>query len=117
MQAATRSPSNNGFTYTDAEIAAEYEANPNSYDAVTYRQFLVSDSLFQTSTDSSDESTADSSDTTEELSEEELTALKEEMASTMAADTAHDEQAFINAAYENAQDSAKESYADESLYR
>ena len=32
----------------------------------------------------------------------------------MAADTAHDEQAFINAAYENAQDSAKESYADES---
>ena len=61
-----------GFTYTDAEIAAEYEANPNSYDAVTYRQFLVSDSLFQTSTDSSDESTADSSDTTEELSEEEL---------------------------------------------
>ena len=113
---------NNGFTYTDAEIAAEYEANPNSYDAVTYRQFLVSDSLFQTSTDSSDESTADSSDestadssdTTEELSEEELTALKEEMASTMAADTAHDEQAFINAAYENAQDSAKESYADES---
>ena len=113
---------NSGFTYTDAEIAAEYEANPNSYDAVTYRQFLVSDSLFQTSTDSSDESTADSSDestadssdTTEELSEEELTALKEEMASTMAADTAHDEQAFINAAYENAQDSAKESYADES---
>ena len=89
---------------------------------MTYRQFLVSDSLFQTSTDSSDESTADSSDestadssdTTEELSEEELTALKEEMASTMAADTAHDEQAFINAAYENAQDSAKESYADES---
>ena len=77
---------NSGFTYTDAEIAAEYEANPNSYDAVTYRQFLVSDSLFQTSTDSSDESTADSSDTTEELSEEELTALKEEMASTMAAD-------------------------------
>ena len=104
----------NGFTYTDADLSAEYEANPNDYDAVTYRQFLVSDSLFQTSTDSSDESTADSSDTTEELSEEELTALKEEMASTMAADTAHDEQAFINAAYENAQDSAKESYADES---
>ena len=86
---------NNGFTYTDAEIAAEYEANPNSYDAVTYRQFLVSDSLFQTSTDSSDESTADSSDTTEELSEEELTALKEEMASTMAADTAHSDFATV----------------------
>ena len=103
---------NSGFTYTDAEIAAEYEANPNSYDAVTYRQFLVSDSLFQTSTDSSDE-TDENAESTEELSEEELTALKEEMASKMAADSENDEQTFINEAYENALDSAKESYADE----
>ena len=98
------------FTYTDADIAAEYEANPNSYDAVTYRQFLVSDSMFQTTTDESDEN----AESAEELSEEELTARKEEMASKMAADTENDEQAFINEAYENAQDSAKESYADES---
>ena len=101
---------NSGFTYTDADLAAEYEANPNSYDAVTYRQFLVSDSMFQTSTDSSDES----ADEAEELSEEELTTLKEEMASQMAADSENDEQAFIDEAYENALDSAKESYEDES---
>ena len=101
------------FTYTDADIAAEYEANPNSYDAVTYRQFLVSDSMFQTTTDESDESD-ENAESAEELSEEELTARKEEMASKMAADTENDEQAFINEAYENAQDSAKESYADES---
>ena len=103
-----------GFTYTDADIAAEYEANPNSYDAVTYRQFLVSDSMFQTTTDSTDESTDESSDAAAELSEEELTALKEEMASKMAADSEDDEQAFINEAYANALDTAKESYADES---
>ena len=101
------------FTYTDADIAAEYEANPNSYDAVTYRQFLVSDSMFQTTTDESDESD-ENAESAEELSEEELTARKEEMASKMAADTENDEQAFINEAYENAQDSATESYADES---
>ena len=104
---------NESFTYTDADLAAEYEANPNDYDAVTFRQFLVSDSLFQTSTDSSDE-TDENAEPTEELSEEELTALKEEMASKMAADSENDEQTFINEAYENALDSAKESYADES---
>ena len=103
---------NSGFTYTDADLAAEYEANPNDYDAVTYRQFLVSDSMFQTSTDSSDE-TDENAESTEELSEEELTALKEEMAAKMAADSENDEQTFINEAYENALDSAKESYADE----
>ncbi len=103
---------NSAFTYTDADLAAEYEANPNDYDAVTYRQFLVSDSMFQTSTDSSDE-TDENAESTEELSEEELTALKEEMASKMAADSENDEQTFINEAYENALDSAKESYADE----
>ena len=103
---------NSAFTYTDADLAAEYEANPNDYDAVTYRQFLVSDSMFQTSTDSSDE-TDENAESTEELSEEELTVLKEEMASKMAADSENDEQTFINEAYENAPDSAKESYADE----
>ena len=35
------------------------------------------------------------------------------MASKMAADSENDEQTFINEAYENALDSAKESYADE----
>ena len=46
----------NGFTYTDEQIASEYAADPNSYDAVTYRQFLVSDAMFQTdSTDTEDD--------------------------------------------------------------
>ncbi len=103
---------NSGFTYTDADIAAEYEANPNSYDAVTYRQFLVTDSMFQTASDSTDEE-AEDAEPAEELSEEELTARKEEMASKMAADSENDEQAFINEAYENAPASSKESYADD----
>lgn len=103
----------NGFTYSADEIAAEYAANPNTYDTVTFRQFLVSDSLFETdSTDETDE-TAE----TEELSEEELTALKQDMASTMAAAVQGDETAFINLSYENCLASAKESYADESYTR
>mgnify|MGYP000999127437 CR=1 FL=1 len=103
---------NNGFTYTDAEIAAEYEANPNSYDAVTYRQFLVSDAMFQT--DSTDTEDDDAEAEAETLSDEELTALKEELASKMAADTQGDEQAFIDQAYENCLESAKETYAEDS---
>lgn len=100
-----------GFTYSDADIDAEYTANPDTYDSVSYRQFLVSDSLFQpeTSDDESEETTE-----TEELSEDELTALKEDMASSMAAEASGDETAFINLAYENCLASAKESYADES---
>ena len=103
---------NSGFTYTDAEIAAEYEANPNSYDAVTYRQFLVSDAMFQT--DSTDTEDDDAEAEAETLSDEELTALKEELASKMAADTQGDEQAFIDQAYENCLESAKETYAEDS---
>ena len=102
----------NGFTYTDEQIASEYAADPNSYDAVTYRQFLVSDAMFQT--DSTDTEDDDAEAEAETLSDEELTALKEELASKMAADTQGDEQAFIDAAYENAAESNKDSYADES---
>ncbi len=101
---------NQGFTYTADELAAEYAANTNSYDTVTYRQFLVSDSLFEpVSTDENG-----NVDETETPSEEELTALKEEMASSMAEQASGDEAAFINLAYENCLASAKESYADES---
>ena len=50
----------------------------------------------------------------ETLSDEELTALKEELASKMAADTQGDEQAFIDQAYENCLESAKETYAEDS---
>ena len=78
----------NGFTYTDEQIASEYAANPNSYDAVTYRQFLVSDAMFQT--DSTDTEDDDAEAEAETLSDEELTALKEELASKMAADTQGD---------------------------
>lgn len=102
---------NESFTYTADELAAEYAANTNTYDTVTYRQFLVSDSLFEHE-HTEDETEAEIEE--EALSEEELTALKEEMASTMAAETSGDETAFINLAYENCLDSAKESYADES---
>ena len=102
----------NGFTYTDEQIASEYAANPNSYDAVTYRQFLVSDAMFQT--DSTDTEDDDAEAEAETLSDEELTALKEELASKMAADTQGDEQAFIDQAYENCLESAKETYAEDS---
>ena len=102
---------NSGFSYTEADIAAEYEANPNDYDAVTYRQFLISDSMFQTTDEDTEGTESESAQT---LSEEELTALKEDMASKMAADSEHDEQAFINDAYENSLASEKESYADDS---
>ena len=56
------------FTYSDADIADEYAANPNSYDSVTYRQFLVSDPMFQTSSEDVEAGAA-------ELTEDELTAL------------------------------------------
>ena len=102
----------NGFTYTDEQIASEYAADPNSYDAVTYRQFLVSDAMFQT--DSTDTEDNDAEAEAETLSDEELTALKEELASKMAADTQGDEQAFIDQAYENCLESAKETYAEDS---
>ena len=102
----------NGFTYTDEQIASEYAADPNSYDAVTYRQFLVSDAMFQT--DSTDTEDDDAEAEAETLSDEELTALKEELASKMAADTQGDEQAFIDQAYENCLESAKETYAEDS---
>ena len=102
----------NGFTYTDEQIASEYAADPNSYDAVTYRQFLVSDAMFQT--DSTDTEDDDAEAEAETLSDEELTALKEELASKMAADTQGDEQTFIDQAYENCLESAKETYAEDS---
>ena len=103
---------NSGLTYTDADLAAEYEANPNDYDAVTYRQFLVSDAMFQT--DSTDTEDDDAEAEAETLSDEELTALKEALASKMAAETQGDEQAFIDQAYENCLESAKETYAEDS---
>ena len=48
------------------------------------------------------------------LSDEELAEKKEALATEMAASTQGDEQAFIDAAYENAAESNKDSYADES---
>ena len=91
---------NDGFTYTVEDLAAEYEANPADYNTYTYRQFLIGDSLFQTDDNA--------------LSDEELAEKKEALATEMAASTQGDEQAFIDAAYENASESNKESYADES---
>ena len=91
---------NDGFTYTAEDLAAEYEAKPANYSTYTYRQFLISDSLFQTDDNA--------------LSDEELAEKKEALATEMAASTQGDEQAFIDAAYENASESSKDSYADES---
>ena len=91
---------NDGFTYTAEDLAAEYAANPANYNTYTYRQFLIGDSLFQTDDNA--------------LSEEELAEKKEALATEMAASTQGDEQAFIDAAYENASESSKDSYADES---
>ena len=91
---------NDGFTYTAEDLAAEYEANPADYNTYTFRQFLIGDSLFQTDDNA--------------LSEEELAEKKEALATEMAASTQGDEQAFIDAAYENAAESNKDSYADES---
>ena len=86
---------NDGFTYTAEDLAAEYEAKPANYNTYTYRQFLISDSLFQTDDNA--------------LSEEELAEKKEALATEMAASTQGDEQAFIDAAYENAAESNKDS--------
>ena len=91
---------NDGFTYTAEDLAAEYEAKPANYSTYTYRQFLISDSLFQTDDNA--------------LSDEELAEKKEALATEMAASTQGNEQAFIDAAYENAAESNKDSYADES---
>ena len=88
---------NDGFTYTAEDLAAEYEANPANYNTYTYRQFLIGDSLFSSET---------------ELSDEEIAERKETMATEMAAAAQGDEQAFIDAAYENAAESNKDSYLD-----
>ena len=97
---AYREQVNDGFTYTAEDLAAEYAANPANYNTYTYRQFLIGDSLFQTDDNA--------------LSDEELAEKKEALATEMAASTQGDEQAFIDAAYENASESSKDSYADES---
>ena len=94
-----RQQMNDSFTYTDDELAAEYEANPATYDTFNYRQFLISDSLVNPDS--------------EDLTDEELTERKEALASEMASATEGDEQAFIDAAYENAAESSKSSYEDE----
>ena len=91
---------NDGFTYTAEDLAAEYEAKPANYNTYTYRQFLISDSLFQTDDNA--------------LSDEELAEKKEALATEMAASTQGDEQAFIDQAYENCLESAKETYAEDS---
>ena len=88
---------NDGFTYTAEDLAAEYEANPANYNTYTYRQFLIGDSLFSSET---------------ELSDEEIAERKETMATEMAAAAQGDEQAFIDAAYENAAESNKDNYLD-----
>ena len=91
-----------GFTYDSAALKAEYEANPNDYEAVTYRVFSVTDSMFT------------SGDEEEEVDEDALAAQEEAMASEMAESCKGDEQAFIDAAYENATEANKETYSDES---
>ena len=95
---AYREQVNDGFTYTAEDLAAEYEANPANYNTYTYRQFLIGDSLFQTDDNA--------------LSDEELAEKKEALATEMAAAAQGDEQAFIDAAYENAAESNKDSYLD-----
>ena len=102
----------NSFEYSEDEIDAEYNANVNNYDAVTYRTFSVTDAMFQTASDTTDGEDAEAE--TEQLSDEELAALKEEMASKMADDAEGNEQAFIDAAYDNALETSKETYEDES---
>lgn len=85
------------FTYTDEQIAAEYEADPDSYDTVTYRLYPITDSTFGDVEDVKD-----------------LEGMKQTMASEMADQSSGDEAAFIRLAEENAPESTKETYVDES---
>lgn len=83
-------------SYTEAELTAAYDEDPNSFDTVSYRLFTVSDSLF------------------DEEDEEKLAELKKTAADEMYAAAQEGEDAFIEAAYDHAPESSKESYEDES---
>lgn len=83
-------------TYTDSDLTAAYNEDPNSFDTVSYRLFTVSDSLF----DEEDEDT--------------LAELKKTAADELYAAAQEGEDAFIEAAYDHAPESSKEYYEDDS---
>ena len=82
--------------YTDDQLLADYNADPNAYDGVDYRVFTVTDSLF------------------DEEDETKLAELKKTAADEMLAAAEEGDEAFIQAAYDHATEDTKESYEDDS---
>lgn len=93
---------NEGFTYSAVELAAEYAANAQSYDGVTYRLFTITDSFFSSSDD------AEGTDYTEK---------KEALANEMAEAIGDSEDAFIAESKANAPEASAESYEDDNYTR
>lgn len=86
-----------GYTYTAEQLNAEYEANPNDYDGLTYRVFMFYNSWY----------TDDNGDA---LDTEEAAKLAAQDAEKMAADTQGDEAAFTQACIDNASETLRASY-------
>ncbi len=83
----------NSLTYSDSEIDAEYEANKNEYDTVSYRMISVAPDMFE--------------------GNENLADKVKELADTILA-ASDSEEGFIKACAEEVPDAVKEEYADES---
>lgn len=88
---------NDSYNYSADDLSAEYAANPNDYDGITYRVFSFYHSWY---TDENGEA----------LEDEEAAKLAAADAEKMAADTQGDEEAFKQACIDNASETLRESY-------
>ena len=96
-----------GLTYTDDQINAEYAANPNDYDGVTFRYFTFNSSRYTETTDSETELTDEEQQAQSDKAMADAKAAAEEMASKIT-----DEQSFINLSLEYAAEDEAETYAE-----
>lgn len=98
-----------GLTCTDEEIDAEYAANADNYDGVTFRYFTFNSSRYTETTDSETELTDEEKQAQSDKAMADAKAAAEEMLSKIT-----DEQSFINLSLENATEDEAETYADAS---
>lgn len=102
---------NDSFTYSESEIDDAYAADPTAYDSVDYRLYVITDSFFPIEHEH-DEDGEEVEPTEEEQAEQK--AKMEALAKQIAEQTQGDESAFNFAAHQNAPESSKENYLDDS---
>lgn len=103
---------NESFTYSADAIDDAYAADPDAYDTVNYRLYVINDSFFPAEEDASEDE--ESEDEAAEVDEDALKAQMEALAKQIAEQTQGDEAAFNLAALQNAPESTRENYQDDS---